>query len=186
MDMAADTKLSGQFILSIAVAVLTVILRISQPSSTLSWIMTPFKDKARWWCFPWRKLIELNTEKKWFCEFACLRPIHPIHLYTWWKMVSFWYERSLLTANQHYCSDACSTSQQQKHRALNPTTKDDKISVLFMCHRWSDVFPTNVNNQQEAGRDTKKPHKVQARLSPAFSHLDSGLLFIKMALNRWN
>lgn len=36
MDMAADTKSSEQSILSIAVAVLTVILRISQPSSTLS------------------------------------------------------------------------------------------------------------------------------------------------------
>jgi hypothetical protein len=52
----------------------------------------------------------------------------------------------------------------QQHRALNPTTKDDKILTPFVCHHRSDIFPTKLL-QTFTG---KKSHKVQARLSPVF------------------
>lgn len=73
------------------------------------------------------------------------------------------WKRLLLAANQHYYLMYTPTTKRH-NQALNPTTKDDKISTLFTCHHRSDIFPTNVNHQQEQ----KKTHKVQARLSPAF------------------
>lgn len=69
------------------------------------------------------------------------------------KMLSFWCANindesalllwKLFIHRQH--------QHQQQQQALNPTTKDDKISTLFVCHHRSGIL-TNGNNQRRQRR----------------------------------